>query len=243
MQTKVFHSVNCGLYLLYDHAGLFIDGLHSGYKQGFSEMPGELWRQFDRSAHYGDRLQGALFTHHHPDHFCQKSLDTLLIRSPHIAIHSPQITRSVDHIVPCNSMIRMLRIGPFRIYAINTQHDGQQYRDVFHQSFVVNTDFESFFIAGDACLSRKLLNAHADVLPKKTDIVFINLYQACSAAAHDYIRALNPNRICLYHLPFSKDDRYGFWKMAVQAIRRFPKDLPLLELVHHMRWLCEAGDF
>lgn len=128
-------------------------------------------------------------------------------------------------------------MGGAYILARDTRHDGARYREDPHQSYLIRMGGERFFVAGDAALRRADAADFAGFYPEPVSAAFCNLYQLASPEGLDFLRALAPERIFLYHLPFQADDRYHYRQLARQAARACPADLPRPERLEHMAWV------
>ena len=177
-----------------------------------------------------------LFTHSDEDHFCQEQLKKAEQLFPHMTVYGPELTvKNVEPFLTAPGLTEF-DIGGCRVWAADTIHDGDRYRDVPHCSYFLEMDGQTVFIAGDGSDLGELKKRYARLLPKHVDVVFVNLYQAFAQNVHQFIRDFTASRIYLYHLPFRQDDCYQFWMQAGQAVRSFPSDLPPLKILTHMNW-------
>lgn len=238
METKIFHSVNTGLYFWGSGTGLLVDGLFQGAASGFSDLPEKILRDIDQQAGGFAHLDGLLFTHLHPDHY-----DPALVRevrSPQrIPVCGPMIDDPEDLLHPIDEKASCLDISHAHIIALATVHDGPQFSDVPHRSYLIDYGNESFFIAGDAILRKEDADVLVKMHGKPVTAAFVNLYQAASQSGREFLRHLKPGRVCLCHLPFREDDHGHYWQIAGHLEERFPADLPVLEQLAQMSWMDE----
>ena len=75
---------------------------------------------------------------------------------PRVSVFSPERSFNIMNIDQTGPIFRTFQIGPFRVTAVSTMHEGRQYSRVPHNSLLINTDEECFFVAGDAYLSASL---------------------------------------------------------------------------------------
>lgn len=239
MNTCIFHSVNSGLYLTDGANGLLVDGIHDGPKQGFSPMPAFLERQLVEHTGLFARVNSVLFTHLHEDHYQKDGAAKLLrfLRPP--KIYGPGLPESSAAFQPLQSRIYWVHLPGIQAFALDTVHDGAQYRKDPHQSYFIFMGGESFFFAGDAALTPEDASASADIHTRELTAGFFNLYQLASPQGQLFIRSLKPERIFLIHLPFREDDRYHYRSLARQIKKNFPADLPKVEILPHMSWIDE----
>lgn len=237
MQTTIFHSVNAGLFFWDGSSGLLVDGIHRGREEGCSPMPGFLELQMRRRAGIFAHLNGALFTHLHRDHFDPEGLDALLRVRPELPVHGPGLRCGGTLVRPIRPGLRSVRMDSIYVLARTTRHDGAAYQDDPHQSFLIRMGGESFFVAGDAGLRAADAADFSGYYAAPVAAAFCNLYQLAAPEGRAFLRALAPERIFLYHLPFRQDDRYQYRRLARQVLRASPSDLPRPELLSHMAWL------
>lgn len=237
MHTAMFHSVNSGLFFCDGKNGLLVDGIHQGREEGCSPMPDFLSLQLRKNTGLFAHLTGVLFTHLHHDHYDEEGLESLLHGRPDLPVYGPRLRRGGAPVRPIRANLRTVRMGGAYILARDTRHDGARYREDPHQSYLIRMGGERFFVAGDAALRRADAADFAGFYPEPVSAAFCNLYQLASPEGLDFLRALAPERIFLYHLPFQADDHYHYRQLARQAARACPADLPRPERLEHMAWV------
>ena len=237
MFTAVFHSVNAMLYFYAQGHGLLVDGAHGGYPEGFSNPPSQLQCQLRRRTGLFSHVDTLLFTHLHPDHFDASALDAILEASPAPRVYGPGLDRCSIPVRPVSAGITGLSDPPFQVLAINTVHDGASFSCVPHRSYLLSCGEECFFIGGDAVLGLPQADLLAQMDHPPVTAAFLNPYQLSSSGGQAFLRALSPQRVFLYHLPFPNDDRYGFYPLARQALRNDPADLPRADFLPQIEWL------
>ena len=237
MSLHIFHSVNAGLYLWDGKNGLLIDGIHDGREDGFSPVPAALVK--DLLTHTGlfAHLTGAVFTHWHLDHFHPQGLSALQQLPEPPIIYGPGWSTPNTPVRPIRRGLNRARIGNIYILAQDTLHDGKPFYHHPHQSLLVRMGGKSLFVAGDALLKGVPASDLCVFHEQPVWAGFFNLYQVASPDGQAFIRALAPDRIFLYHLPFPEDDRYNYGDMARQVIKRLPADFPPIEQLSHMAWI------
>ncbi|MCR4751202.1 MAG: hypothetical protein K5852_02815 [Eubacterium sp.] len=243
MKTSVYYMINAALYFDFDGSGILIDGVHEGQKKGFSPMPAATDRSLRQHADIFSNLRAALFTHLHPDHFDRDRLNYLLHFSATPAVYGPGLDCSNVHVRPLSEKVLDFTVDSIRILAVSNVHDGEEFREEPHHSFLLEHDHERFFVAGDAFLDPKADNAFLHSFSRPVTAAFVNLYQAASPAGKDYLRALQPDRIFLYHFPFPGDDKANYWRLGKQIARKWPDDLPVPELPEPMNWISDNRPF
>lgn len=237
MKTAVFHSVNSGLFFWGAGEGLLVDGIHEGRAEGCSPMPEFLDMQLRRGTGLFAHLTGALFTHLHHDHFDRGRLELLLRKQPGLLVYGPDLQYGPVAVRPIRPRQSTLRMGCCNILAQDTPHDGARFRGSPHQSYLIRMAGESFLVAGDGVLTGEDGQRFAQFYGAPVTAGFFNLYQLASAEGQDFLRALAPERVFLYHLPFPGDDRYHYHQLAHYILKNWPADLPQVEILTHMAWV------
>lgn len=237
METRIFHTVNAGLYLWNHNTGILIDGIHTGKETGFSLMPPTLTNALDQHAGLFAHTDVLLFTHLHNDHFNRPLLQRALEHTPQPLVYGPLLPESTTTPRQLCPGLCSIELGQARALALETVHDGKLYQDVRHDTFLLQFHGESIFVAGDAILEPDQARILADFHGVPTAAAFINVYHAASASAQAFLRSLAPERVFLYHLPFPEDDAYHYYSTARQITRRWPDGLPPLETLPLMGWV------
>lgn len=238
MRLQIFHTVNSGLYITEGSNHLLADGIFDGSAVGFSPMPPALKHQFLERKSFFPYLDHLIFTHTHKDHFDEKTLLEFLSKA-RPALYSPDPRfRNVGSSLLAPGL-ELLSMGDFQIYALHTVHDSPQFINFPHCSYLVQLGEERLWISGDASLSPREAELLLRHCPGQVDAAFINLYQAAQPSSHDFFRRLKPRRVFLYHLPFPRDDIFQIHLSMRSALKRYPHDLPPIEILSPMTWVDE----
>ena len=239
MGFEIFHTVNCGLYIRSGDASVLVDGLHDKI-EGFSDTTAAVKAQLSEKTGMFSRLDAAIVTHRHPDHFSAGLIANLEKCPGPPAIWWPAAEDSALQMKACSPGLCMANIGEIAVFALDTVHDGPQYRDVPHRSFLLRADGESVFIAGDAKLGAAESGMLAGFAPVSTG--FFMFYQLNSRAGRDFVRDMGFKNVFLYHIPLPEDDTFGYGRLTKRMLARFPAELPAPEIPAVMAWLniCHA---
>ncbi len=237
MNTLIYHSVNCGLFFWADDTGLWVDGIHSAHAPGFSPMPPCLSRQLQSHTGFFAQTDGLLFSHVHEDHFCRAGLRIALDVPDPPVVYGPNIAEANAGVKRIAAGRKMISMGAARIFSMKTVHDGDALSEEPHESFLLQLGGEAFFLAGDARLAPEQAEVFRSFGGGRVTAGFFNLYQLSDENGRAFIRGLNPGRVFLYHLPFPEDDCFSFHLQAPAVIRRYPADLPPVEVIPHMDWI------
>lgn len=231
MNLKIYHSVNSSLYITDKHSHILIDGIHNGSAVGFSPMPAT-----------PVSARNLLFTHAHADHFDPQKVAQFI--SAHETItYCPDSPLCNIQGLPLRKNLDLLKMDDFLILSLHTIHDCDQFASIPHRSYLIQSGPETIFIAGDAAFQE------ADAIPLHPLIsdgisaAFVNLYQIAHRGSQDFLRKLNPKRIFLYHLPFPEDDIFHIHTSMHSALKKYPPDLPVPEILSHMSWIDNHSSY
>lgn len=244
MKTKIYHTVNCGLYFWRDGAGILFDGLHGrGPYQCFSPLPDSIWRQMLCGQGLFAHLDGALFSHAHGDH-CDPDLLYFVqhASSPLPCFLYGGAGNTIPAAAAMPGAVRM-ETGPFTIYAIESAHNGAdpKHRELFQLPnciFLLESGEERFLIGADGRLP---VPERFPGLLTHIDIAFLNPCHLDEPESVQTLRSIQPAKTALYHLPFREDDRYQYHGMAARLIRQPPEGIAVPFLLSQMAWFQEEA--
>ena len=229
MATRVYHTVNCGLYFENENTGVLFDGVFQGHHEGYSDTSEETIENIiQRKAPYS-RLKALLFTHRHHDHFNEEAVDRILSLS-RTQLYAPEYEKSNAESLILRPDVTRIKIGSMLIYAIRTLHDGDaNLRAEPHVSYVINTEDETFFIAGDAIFRQGEAEKIDHFCDHWVEAAFVNPYQTLQYGDNlTFLRKMDPRQVFLIHKPYPEDDAYNIYIIFRTAARRYPADLPEL---------------
>lgn len=238
LRTKVFHTVNAGLYIQSARAKLFVDGLHKGRSEGCSPVPEQIAAQAAGGTGLFFDLDGLFFTHLHGDHF-DPALTAQVLALP----CQPQLPGAVFSPETGNFALetgteRRWALKDMELTAIPTVHEGAPFAEEPHNSLLVRTPDAALFIAGDAvldgALGERLLAGNGK---KPFQALFINPMQLLSAGGKDFLAALPAEKVFVYHLPFPEDDVYLYGQTAKWTVKACAARFPNLKILAPMQWV------
>ena len=222
MKLKIFHSVNAGLYLWDGKSGLLIDFLHGGKELGFSDT--KYADAMRNKQFYFRHSNDLLFTHFHGDHYDEKLVNEFLERTPGACLFGPgKHTENVNPVFLDEGVLEV-QIQDYKIICFSTIHDGKQYEDVPHYSYLIQNGGDSVWVSGDASLDESVAEK---MLPynqgKAPDAAFFIVYQIGCEAGRGFLKYLTESTLFLYHLPYKSDDVYRFRIMGERLLKRCEK--------------------
>ena len=221
MELQIYHSVNEGLYLWNGKSGLLIDGLHRGKRTGFSDTPERYVRMMRQGTSFFAKPNDLLFTHMHEDHYDQAMVEEFLERYPGRIVYAPGLDKDNIQPVVLEHGIARMQMEDYEVYAFTTVHDGKAYEQVPHCSYLIHGKNRWIWVSGDAILTPELADRIRTYTgQEKVWKSFVMVYQISSDSGKTFLKKLAPEQICLYHLPYPKDDEYHFRNLAEQKCRQ-----------------------
>ncbi len=238
MKTHIYNTVNCGVYFVNGDTGIFIDGLFDGRVYGYSKTEDKVLKACIEKTEPFNNLKALIFTHKHFDHFNEEMVKQVTEKNKDILVYAPEYQKSTIQTTIIRIGVEFFQIGPFEIYAIKTIHDGDAaLRAEPHVSFVINTDEETFFFAGDALFREGEAEKVDGYCVNWVDIAFINPYHTMHGGNRTFLRKLDPMKVALIHRSFEEDDTYNMHKLFEIAKKHYPEDLPEMIEPDYDSWI------
>ena len=236
MNSNIFYSVNCGLFFWNGARGLLVDGIHTGTEQGFSAMPEMLRKNMLLRKGIFAHTDNLLFTHQHKDHFDAEQVQNFLgTCSPYV--YAPAFPQNNVHISRVSPKVELLKLDQYNILSFHTTHDAKLYCNIPHQSYLIRTNGESVFVAGDMTFQDFDIMDFFDFFGSGLSAVFMNPFQLLQDSGKVFLERAKPNRVFLYHLPFPEDNDFMCNTIGGRVVRDMPKHLPPVERIPHMSWI------
>lgn len=221
MKLRVFHTVNSGMYLWNGRSGLLIDALHGGKNTGFSDTPKRYIQMMEKKESFFGQPNDLLFTHTHEDHYDLELVEQFLKLNPESSIYGPQLDQSNIQPTALGTGVGVLKIRNYTVYTFTTEHDGTPFTGYPHCSYLIRSGEQSLWISGDAMLQASLASQVKEISGVEyVDAAFVMVYQIGRKPGKEFLRALSPEHIYLYHLPYTEDDTYQYCQMAKNLIGR-----------------------
>lgn len=233
-------TANAGVLLCWHSHKLLVDGLHSGGGGQFSAVPPWMQRDIVAGCPPFDGIGWLLFTHLHADHFSEDLILRFLSRHPQAHLLMPEqdegqsvFCRKLEEQGNIPQLLATRRSGPvllrlapgLEVTAFYVEHDGAQYRDMEHNCLLVSLDGRNVLFLGDAAQDMERLG---EVLQgTRVDTVITNpLFLNRPAGRETLIRAIQPAKIVVNHIPFAWEDPHRFREMVARTVSRWRSVLP-----------------
>lgn len=221
MKLQIYHTVNAGLYLWNGRSGLLIDVLHGGKGVGFSDTSGRYVCMMQRREAFFGQTNDLLFTHTHEDHYDEGLVKEFLELNPGSLVYGPGLDKSNIRPAFLEQGIGRFSFRDYTISAYTTRHDGKAFAGCPHDSYLLEAGGELLWIGGDAALDASLAEkVKRSCKGRKLTHAFAMVYQIESRQGIEFLKELSPKKICLYHLPYREDDRFHYYRMAEQALKK-----------------------
>ncbi len=250
---KVFHANDSALYFEGKGKRILVDGIYGGDIRnggtvrdlGMSNMPREYFRMMIRGSGILSDPDILLFTHDHADHFNRDMTSEYMSSHRRTRIFLPE--DGISDIMPVRKDDRYweaneegLRIGILSADHLDLTKDKSMYSGVVSRSYILDFRGRRFMVSGDSVLDESLLRVMEKNDAGSIDCIFVNVIHLLIREHIDFLKALRPGRVVLYHLPEPEDDTAGYLRLADRAAERYSRHMPPLIRAEHMAWLTEA---
>ena len=235
-QTRIFHTVNEGIFLKNRNVSILFDGIHNGTEVGCSDMPIGLLKNLEHGSGLFADLDGIFFTHLHIDHF-EKQKAEAYVNSRKIFAYGPEWEKSNIHIQRIDEDVIKMRIHHMQIFAVRTVHDGERFVNDVHVSYLVDTGEDAWVLGGDAILNVREAEIFQKLTKHEISGVFVNVYHILAEKQTAFIQTLQPEHVYLYHMPFPEDDVNHLRMIKKAALKTYLAENPEVEELQHMAWV------
>ena len=258
-QIKIVAIANCGLLIQSPQAKVLVDGIYQWdakaaenhinidllrKKDLFNPIPGEIMYRIVNGVAEFQGIDGLLFTHGHEDHFSSEKTAECLEKNNIGSIflpddENPKVialreqaekhgVKLFNMNLPLGSKEEQI-IKDISVKYFRTPHSGREFSSVLHYCFLLSINDKKIYISGDADYT----NEYQQKMLEGEDVTvgFFNPLPFYLRAGRGLINRINPKRVIMYHVPFAKDDKYGFRKMSQRIMDRFGESLPPCEII------------
>jgi L-ascorbate metabolism protein UlaG (beta-lactamase superfamily) len=230
---------NAGVLLAYNGVTLLLDGIFGKEGHPFSHLSEETWEDMLSGRAPFEQIDYLLFTHNHPDHLDCGMVRTFLQRrrvkgvflpDTHAVRQSGLLEDLVELDIPAVLLSEqtdhaVYRIEPqISVRAFRTRHLDRKFERVHHFCYLLTLGGKRVLFTADMDYVSEDLSELAG-LPLHA--VFINPLFFSVLRAHRFFKGkLHTRQICVYHVPFSGDDRSGMRSHLAYNLARWGADMP-----------------
>lgn len=238
---------NAGVLLSWRGTTLLLDSIYGAEGHPFSTLPPETARALREGAPPFEKVDYLLFTHAHPDHFSPELTREYLRARPVKGVFLPQ-TRSVresglaellrERGIPSVLLSHETDHASYRIEpeltvrAFSTLHLDEKYRHVHHFCYLLRFGEKSVLFTADVDYIHETL-AQVEGVPLRA--AFVNPLFFSDLRRRRFFRGtLTAETLCVYHVPFSGEDRLHIRPSLANDMVNFPP-------AQDVRVLCEPN--
>lgn len=188
---RITRVANAGVLIEMGKVSILLDGICEDFYPYFG-TPASIREKLEM-----DFPDIVAFTHKHPDHYSKTYAD----------LYQKTTLRSV--LGPESSLIE--EFCGVKVHSVATRHIGRV--DVMHVSFVIEGEKCIWFMGDASPLEIRKLSEFP-----KPDIMIVPYAFAVTAPAFKSVKALNPEKIVLLHMPDKANDENGLWDMVEETV-------------------------
>ena len=217
MQISVTLSANAGVCIQANGYKIWVDALHDRPVTGFSSVDQDLWKKLYQSEAFSNP-DYICYTHDHPDHYSKSLTDQALSLWSETKLLMPKADMPPE----------MVDNGAVQLSFQKLPHEGVQYKSVPHYGILLRIAEKNILIPGDCAIGAQELAAW--IGERQIDLVLLDFPWLTLKNGRAFVEsAIRPRAVGVYHLPFEKDDVFGYRKAVKKTLeQRFLYDVILL---------------
>lgn len=213
MKVTVTLSANAGVAIHIGGYRIWVDALHTIKQPGFSAVDVPLQRRMLQCEAFADP-DLILYTHCHPDHFSESLTAEAQKLWPKAKVILPE--RQADGQIPefIHSMNGLI------VRFVKLPHEGQQHVDCIHYGLLIMVNGKIILIPGDCAIGAPELQKAIEEC--RIDLALLNFPWLTLKRGQDFVdEIMKSPQILLYHLPFERDDEFGYRVAALKAVQKW----------------------
>jgi L-ascorbate metabolism protein UlaG (beta-lactamase superfamily) len=238
---------NAGILLRFGATKLLIDGIHQNALGPFDGLSAGVLADLLEGVNPSFRdIDYLLFTHCHGDHFSAGLVEEYLRRYsvkgvmmpdrqtwPYPSLREIVGLRADRHwwlALPLEKRMDAQLTDELTVTVFCSIHAGEEYRDIENFCYLLRYRGCNVLVMGDS--EYNPLYFSKTLAGERIDVLFVNPLFLCLLSGRKVIKALNPGRVIVYHLPFEdKDGMIGMRKRAANDAEQYKETLPPIELL------------
>lgn len=212
-------SANAGAAVRLGGVRIWVDALHTEPVSGFSSVSPEL---FSAVMEHPDFAEPNLifYTHCHPDHFSQELTQQALERWPFAEAVLPE--RRFSSQILLSRPRQQLSLAGLSARFIRLPHEGEQYADVAHYGCLLEYDGFRVLIPGDCAVASPVLREFLEEVGP-VDLALVDFPWITLSKGRRFLQQfIRPKHLAVFHLPFEKDDIYGYRRAVHKTVEQLP---------------------
>ena len=236
-------SANAGVCITTPNARYWVDAIHDHHEETFSDVTPELWERMKEHPDFRNP-DVIIFTHLHGDHFSRKLLEEAMRLYPAAKVILPSEREA----------FREYDIFGDTLYTFRTMHEGKAFTDVLHEVILLESGGRTVLFTGDmkvdAGEAKKLMQNIFEntALPMQESEGALNTvfaafpWETTLHGRRAMEEVLRPEEVILYHIPFEKDDLFGYRdgvrKVLDGAAKRERTEVRVRALMEPLEGIC-----
>lgn len=224
---RVTLIANAGLLLEYEGTTILLDSIYDSTGVPFSNLSPDLWKKAQAGEEPFQEIDYLLFTHAHPDHFTPELVRTYLSRRSAKCVFLPDddeiescgLTawmreKDIPHVVLSDQTAgEKYWIAPnISVQGFRTLHIDKQFASVRHYCYILTFGEKRVLITADADYFSETFES---IQREPLYAVFMNpMFFAALRNKRFFSGELHAQHLCIYHIPFAEDDKFGMRKMV-----------------------------
>lgn len=240
-KVKITFLASAGIMISYESTKILIDAIQTG-NDYFSSLKKNTLDNILSGNDIFNNINFLIYSHYHEDHidfsanlkFLEKNKvqNIILPFDPyHRAIDFKETLtqRNIKYIEPnvsLNEKQTLVFADNITVNCYRTPHDGgDKYKSVFHNTFLINIGGKNILIGADSPISDCFL--YEDLRSNyHIDLALFNLLFINSRKGRELIGQINPDKLVVYHLPFSDHQNKMFRNIAITDAEKYKETLP-----------------
>lgn len=234
---RVTLIANAGLLLQYHGCTLMLDGIYGGEGHPFSCLSPAVWQEMLQGKPPFEKIDYLLFSHAHPDHFSASMVREFLEHRSVKGMFMPDgrtVEKSglVEYLKESGTQCVLLskatdhaayRIEPdITVQAFSTRHLDKKFQNVHHVCYLITFGEKKILFTADVDYTQETFDAIRQI-PLRA--VFVNpLFFSVLRRGRFFRGTLNTQSICIYHVPFSGDDKMRMRPVLAHDLVEWPPD-------------------
>lgn len=246
MNIKVTLLANEGILLQCNGTKLLIDGIHENTTELFSGLSKQVLEDLlEGKKPLFQNIDYIIFTHNHRDHFSAEFTEAFLkkhlvkgfIIPDRQTCQYPSLRETaklraeklwlLD--LPLGQLMEIKFTEELSISVFCSLHAGEEYKNLENYCYFLNFNGRKMLIIGDSEYNAQYF---IETLNRETiDVLFINPLFLNLISGRKVIKALNPKKVVVYHIPFEGEDKLRFREMVLNDIKKYKNSLPSTEIL------------